>query len=95
MEGKAGPEGQRSGLAKLFDGKNPRLLPPTFAKEDGPKTFRKWASQVETYVELADPKSREAMKYAEDKEKEISEEVEHHYADQNIQLHGLLMMLTE
>eukprot|EP00973_Karenia_brevis_P066017 9175228-Karenia_brevis.AAC.1 len=45
MEGRAGPDGQRTGLARIFDGKNPRLLPPTFAKEEGTKTFRKWATQ--------------------------------------------------
>eukprot|EP00973_Karenia_brevis_P014589 1991565-Karenia_brevis.AAC.1 len=55
MEGRTESREQRSGLAKIFDGKNPRLLPPTFAKEEGVKTFRKWATQVETYVELADP----------------------------------------
>eukprot|EP00973_Karenia_brevis_P071453 9926912-Karenia_brevis.AAC.1 len=36
---------ERSGLAKIFDGKNPRLLPPIFSKEEGHKTFRKWATQ--------------------------------------------------
>eukprot|EP00973_Karenia_brevis_P010537 1429425-Karenia_brevis.AAC.1 len=69
MEGKVGPDGQRIGLAKNFDGKNPRLLHPVFAKEEGTKTFRKWATQVETYVELSDPKSRQAMKYAEEKDR--------------------------
>eukprot|EP00973_Karenia_brevis_P039570 5463717-Karenia_brevis.AAC.1 len=45
MEGRSEYREPRSGLAKIFDGKNPRLLPPTFAKEEGFKTFRKWATQ--------------------------------------------------
>eukprot|EP00973_Karenia_brevis_P053368 7416242-Karenia_brevis.AAC.1 len=95
LEGKAEFKDTRSGLAKIFDGKNPRLLPPTFAKEEGFKTFRKWATQVETYVELADPRARQAMKIAEDKDITITEEIESKYSEQNMQLHGLLMMLTD
>eukprot|EP00973_Karenia_brevis_P035113 4844874-Karenia_brevis.AAC.1 len=34
LEGKAEFKDPRSGWAKIFDGKNPRLLPPTFAKEE-------------------------------------------------------------
>eukprot|EP00973_Karenia_brevis_P085461 11858704-Karenia_brevis.AAC.1 len=35
------------------------------------------------------------MRYAEDKNRMISPEIESQYSDQNIQLHGLLMMLTD
>eukprot|EP00973_Karenia_brevis_P046773 6489648-Karenia_brevis.AAC.1 len=45
---------EKSGLGKMFDGKNPKLVPDRFEKE-GPKSFKKWASQISTYVDLADP----------------------------------------
>eukprot|EP00973_Karenia_brevis_P091576 12408198-Karenia_brevis.AAC.1 len=50
----------KTGLQKMFDGKNPKLVPDRFDKE-GSKTFKKWAAQVFTYVDLADPEAAKGL----------------------------------
>eukprot|EP00973_Karenia_brevis_P043299 6001367-Karenia_brevis.AAC.1 len=37
MEGKVGPDGQRTGLAQMFDGKTPDYYPRYLPKKKGPK----------------------------------------------------------
>ena len=86
-------ENNKSGLERMFDGKNPKFVPERFDKDSPKKTFKAWQKDVMRYVGLADEEAGEILKST--LKGEFTEEDKTDKKMKNTYLHGLLMTLTE
>ena len=50
------------GVEQLFDGKNAKMVPDTFEKEQPNKSFRAWQSKVRLFIELADKEAGQLIR---------------------------------
>ena len=91
----AQPNYEKKGIEKMFDGKNPKLVPPVFEKEkEGSKSFKKWAASVSTYIEGADEEASKVLKDALAVDA-ITHGRKIEWQNKSKYIYGLLMNLTE
>ena len=83
----------RRGIERMFDGKNPKLVPSVFAQEkEGSKNFKTWSSSIKTFMELADTEASEILKKA---LQPCGEDEELNWYYKGRYIYGLLMSLTD